>query len=73
MLELQDGGRIRDASGNYGIVIKYPNGKSIRVIVPDLELEKYKDLHYGYFAIDFSKTYDSKVYDQELVVGPLSD
>lgn len=37
-------GRIRDASGNFGISINFENGKKIRLTIPDLMDEEYNDL-----------------------------
>lgn len=65
-MKVDTAGRVRDASNNYGVRCTFPNGKSILVVVPDLELEKFKDVEdRGAYAIDISKPYDREVYDSK--------
>lgn len=55
-------GRIRDASGNYGVMVTYPNGQVIRLILPDMAEDRFKDLP-STFVIDLVKEYESKIYN----------
>ncbi len=42
MLKLDNAGRLRDGSDDYGIRVEFPNGKRILIRVPDFEKDRFR-------------------------------